>query len=123
MKGRADKLILLGGVLPELDSHSPSPTNPEPVATRFSSWHACGPSSNYGIYSTRMRRNGDLRLLGATLRLLPGDTDTQNATDRWETIFGVKRNGESIELTNSKIRFIMGAEGQIRRHCDYYNWC
>jgi hypothetical protein len=112
MMGRAEKLILLGGVLSELDSHTPSPTNPEPIARGFSPWHACGSSFNYGTYSSAMRRNGDLHLLGATLRLLPGETDTQNAAGRWETIFDVKRNEESIEFTNSKIRFIKGEDGQ-----------
>jgi len=102
-----------GGVLPELDSHTPSTTNPEPVVTRFSPWHACGPESNYNTYSSGMRRNGDLHLLDATLRLAPGETDTQKAALQWETIFGVQKNKESIEFTNAKIGFIKGEEGKV----------
>jgi len=58
-----------------------------------------------------MRKHGDLCLLGATLRLKPGDTDTQAAARQWEEIFGVRRSGGSVQFTNATIKFI-GAEGK-----------
>lgn len=104
--------------MPELDSHIPLPSNPEPLATRFSPWHACGPSSTYGTYSPGMRRNGDLHLVGATLRLRSGETDTQAAAEYWEKTFGVKKINDSSQFINATMEFIPGdnykAEGIVR---------
>ncbi|UPX20536.1 uncharacterized protein EKO05_0010765 [Ascochyta rabiei] len=37
-----------GGMMPELDSHTPSTNNPTPLESRFSPWHACG--SDHKVY-------------------------------------------------------------------------
>lgn len=34
---------ILGGIMAELDSHTPGPDNHTPLDTHFSPWHACGP--------------------------------------------------------------------------------
>jgi hypothetical protein len=98
--------------MPELDSHAPSPSNTEPLATRYSPWHACGPTSSYSTYSAGMRRNGDLHLLGTTLRLKPEETDTQAAAEQWEKTFGVRRTGAASRFTNATMNFIQGEKGQ-----------
>jgi hypothetical protein len=104
--------IELGGVIPELDSHTRSASNPDPLIARFSPWHACGSIDTYPTYSKKMRRNGDLHLLGATLRLKPGETDTQAAAKQWEETFGIKRNGDTIEFTQARLGFVKGEEGK-----------
>jgi hypothetical protein len=103
---------LIGGVLPEVDSHSPSPANPEPVATRISPWHACGPASNYENYSVGMRRNSDLYLLGVTLRLKSGEADIKGAAEQWEKTFGVRRDGKEVQYTNARMGFIQAEDGK-----------
>lgn len=101
-----------GGVIPELDSHKPSLSNPNPLSAPYSPWHACGPTTNYDKYSAGMRRNGDLHLVGATLRLKPGESDTHNAAEHWERTFGVMRSGDESHFTNATMRFIKGEVGQ-----------
>src|SRR6266498_2684348 len=66
-----------GGMMPELDSHTPTPQNPDPLTSRFSPWHACGP--DYEAYSAGMKRAFHLHLIGVTLRLAPHDTDIEAA--------------------------------------------
>jgi hypothetical protein len=89
--------------MPELDSHHPSPANPEPLTSRFSPWHACG--ADYGSYSAGMRRCSNLRLVSAVCRLAPGDRDTQAAARQWEELFGVSREGDELVFTNMRVRF------------------
>ncbi|RJE27612.1 hypothetical protein PHISCL_00037 [Aspergillus sclerotialis] len=99
-----------GGIIPELDSHRPSPINPEPVASTFSPWHACG--SNYESYAAGMRRCAHLHLSEAVCRLAPGDTDTEKAAKQWEETFGTRRIQNSLEFTNGCLRFAPGVKGK-----------
>ena len=96
--------------MPELDSHTPTSTNKTPLQTRFSPWHACG--SDYDSYSAGMKRHGDLFLLGAVLRLAPGDNDAEGGSKQWEALFGVTRSRDLLAFTNARMGFIPGREGQ-----------
>ncbi|KAK5100801.1 hypothetical protein LTR70_001298 [Exophiala xenobiotica] len=40
---------IAGGMMPEFDSRKVSPTNPTPLESTYSPWHACGP--DYERYS------------------------------------------------------------------------
>ncbi|RMJ26759.1 hypothetical protein PHISP_02359 [Aspergillus sp. HF37] len=104
---RTQLTLATGGMMPELDSHKPSSTNPTPLISPFSPWHACGP--DYASYSAAMSRCSHLQLLGADCRLEPGDTDTGGAARKWEKIFGVKQNGSGLAFTNSRLHFSEGA--------------
>lgn len=95
--------------MPELDSHSPSATNPNPLASPYSPWHACGP--DFPQYSAAMKRRSHLRLLGATLRLSPERRDIDAAAEQWKHLFGIERNGNVLEFTNAKLTFVAGVEG------------
>ena len=102
--------------MPELDSHTPSPSNPTPLTSRFSPWHAAGP--NYTAYSAAMQRAAAaaLHLVGAVCRLAPGDSATDSAAAaarRWEAVFGVPRRGSELEFTNARVRFVSGEEGLV----------
>ncbi|TVY46448.1 hypothetical protein LOCC1_G005653, partial [Lachnellula occidentalis] len=105
-----------GGIIPELDSHPPSRTNPTPLQTRFSPWHACGPLTSYPAYSAGMKRHSDLLLISAACRLAPGDADVEGAARQWEDVFGVvrgKRQGEGAsEFVNARLGFIPGMRGE-----------
>ena len=96
--------------MPELDSHAPSPTNRDPLGSRFSPWHAC--DADYGSYSAAMRRYSDLHLVGAVCRLAPGDTDTEGTAQRWEDVFGVRRVRDELVFTNARMRFKSGEQGK-----------
>lgn len=98
--------------MPELDSHRTTSSNPDPLNTQFSPWHACGPSSTYPTYSAGMKRHKDLHLLGATLRLKPGEEDTHEAAKQWENILGVKARGPELMFTNARIEFVKGVDGK-----------
>jgi len=105
---------ITGGIIPELDSHSPSLTNPTPLQTRFSPWHACGPRTSYADYAAGMKRHSDLHLLSTTCRLAPGDDGVEGAARQWEDVFGVvrgKRGGEN-EFVNARLDFVPGIQGQ-----------
>jgi len=105
---------IAGGVIPELDSHHLSSSNTDPLADRFSPWHAAGPPSTYSKYSAGMKKYKELHLLSATLRLAPGDHNIDAAAKQWEDLFGVptgKREGE-IEFTNAKLGFVPGQQGK-----------
>jgi hypothetical protein len=97
-------------MMPELDSHCPSPINPEPLKYRFSPWHACG--ADYSSYSTGMKRYSHLHLVNAVCRLAPGDLDTQAAARQWEQLFGVPRERDELTFTNMRMKFIKGIEGK-----------
>ena len=97
--------------MPELDSHTPSPANPTPLESQFSPWHACG--TDYNAYSAGMKRCSHLKLLSATLRLAPGQTEVQSATRQWQDYFGIQAKGDELLFTNARIRFVPGEEGQI----------
>ncbi|KEF55193.1 uncharacterized protein A1O9_08847 [Exophiala aquamarina CBS 119918] len=98
-----------GGMMPELDSHTPSATNPTPLASPYSPWHACGP--DYPHYSSAMKRRSHLRLLGATLRLAPGQSDTEGAARQWQDYFGIGRARSDLVFTNAKLKFVPGVDG------------
>ncbi|XP_014554704.1 hypothetical protein COCVIDRAFT_39450 [Bipolaris victoriae FI3] len=98
-----------GGLMPELDSHTPGPANPNPIGTRFSPWHACGPASE--SYMRGMEQTGHLALEGCVLRLEPGDVDREGAAQQWEEIFGVSRSGDTVAFTNARLAFISGQDG------------
>ncbi|KIX04179.1 uncharacterized protein Z518_07733 [Rhinocladiella mackenziei CBS 650.93] len=100
---------ILGGMMPELDSHKPSPSNPTPLESVFSPWHACGP--DYDKYSAAMKRCSHLRLLSATCRLAPGRTDTESAAEQWRGYFGVEKHGSELIFTNARLKFVPGVEG------------
>lgn len=99
-----------GGMMPELDSHAPSPEFPEPLTTRYSPWHAAG--KDYARYSAGMKRCSDLQLVGAVCRLAPGDNNTEGAAAQWETIFGVPRTRDQLAFTNARMAFTKGEEGK-----------
>ncbi|OJD14200.1 hypothetical protein AJ78_05440 [Emergomyces pasteurianus Ep9510] len=99
-----------GGVIPELDSHKATPTNPEPVASRFAPWHACG--ADYNSYLRGMKRTADLHLIDVTCRLAPGDGDIAAALKQWEETFGVSRSSDSLHFTNARLRFLSGMQGR-----------
>ena len=96
--------------MPELDSHSPSKTHPDPLDDPFSPWHACGP--DYDKYSAGMKRCSHLKLLNVTLRLAPGQSDVEAAAQQWQDLFGVKRGGDELLFTNSRLKFVPGVKGQ-----------
>jgi hypothetical protein len=96
--------------MPELDSHRPSPSNPTPLTSRFSPWHACG--TDYSSYSGGMKRHSHLRLVNAVCRLAPGDVDTQAAARQWEELFDVPRKEDELSFTNMRMKFIGGGEGE-----------
>ncbi|KAH8711901.1 hypothetical protein GQ44DRAFT_776447 [Phaeosphaeriaceae sp. PMI808] len=99
-----------GGMMLELDSHSPGANNPTPLKSRFSPWHACGP--DHKVYHPRMKRSAHLTLQGCVLRLQPGDNDHEGAARQWEEIFGVARSRDLLAFTNARLGFICGHEGQ-----------
>jgi len=96
--------------MPELDSHSPTPSNTAPLKDRFSPWHACG--KDYAGYSKVMKRYSDLHLEGALLRLAPGDVDTEGAARQWRDIFGVDMSRDLLAFTNARMGFVRGVEGE-----------
>jgi hypothetical protein len=102
----------IGGIIPELDSHHSTPSNPTPLLARFSPWHTCGPPSKHSTYAAGMRRQADLHLLSTTLRLKPMDTDTVDASKQWEQVFGVKAEGAEVAFTNATLKFIPGLAGE-----------
>jgi hypothetical protein len=104
-------LEILGGVIPELDSHSQTPENLDPLINPFSHWHACGPSSLYPTYSSVMRQNSHLRLLKVICRLESENSDCESAEMQWERLFGVPRNvtaGKGLQFLNAVMEFVPG---------------
>jgi hypothetical protein len=99
-----------GGMMPELDSHTKTEGNKEPLKDRFSPWHACGP--NFDKYLGSMKKHSDLHLIGALLRLAPGDVDTEGAARQWRDIFGVDMSRDLLAFTNARMGFIRGVEGE-----------
>ncbi|KAL6247284.1 hypothetical protein RBB50_005630 [Rhinocladiella similis] len=103
-----------GGIMPELDSHATTAANPDPLS-EFSPWHTCGPSSTYPAYSAAMRRNSHLRLIGATLRLSPDQSDVtpHAAARKWHEIFGMPYQDDELfnVFTNSRVRFLPPTPG------------
>lgn len=98
-----------GGMMPELDSHTPSPQNPTPLDSPSSPWHACG--SDYDRYSAAMKRCSHLKLLAATCRLAPGQTDVEAAARQWQGYFGIASHGSELAFTNARLRFVPGVDG------------
>jgi hypothetical protein len=108
--GSAAPLTIQGGVIPELDSHTPGPNNPTPLKSRFSPWHACG--SDPKVYYPGMKRSAHLTLEGCVLRLQPGDVDHEAAARQWEEMYGVARSRDLLAFTNARLGFVSGREGQ-----------
>jgi hypothetical protein len=103
-------LTYSGGMMPELDSHAPSPVNPTPLKSRFSPWHACGP--DHTAYYPAMERSAHLSLEGCVLRLQPGDYGHEAAARQWEEIFGVERSRNLLAFTNARLGFVPGQRGR-----------
>jgi hypothetical protein len=99
-----------GGMMPELDSHPATPSNPEPLKDPFSPWHACG--KDYDHYASLMKKHSDIHLVGALLRLHPGDVDTEAASRQWEQIFGVGMSRDLLAFTNARMGFVRGEKGK-----------
>lgn len=99
-----------GGVIPELDSHAPTPDFPNPLQTRISPWHACGPDQER--YMASMRKHAHLSLLGAVCRIKPGDGGSEVAATQWQDTFGVTRVRDLLGFTNARVGFIRGEEGK-----------
>lgn len=97
--------------MPELDSHKPSPSNLNPLKSRFSPWHACG--TDYGSYSAGMKRCSHLHFVSAVCRLTPGDEDTEAAARQWEKLFGIPREGDELLYTNMRMKFIGGEKDKV----------
>jgi hypothetical protein len=101
---------MVGGMIPELDSHKPQANNPTPLKSRFSPWHACG--SDHKVYYPGMKRSEHLRLEGCVLRLQPSNSDHEGAARQWEEIFGVTRSRDLLAFTNARLGFVPGREGR-----------
>lgn len=99
-----------GGMMPELDSHAPGEDNPNPLLTRFSPWHACGP--DYDVYSEGMKRSDHFTLEGCILRLQPEDLGHEAAARQWEETFGVARSRDQLAFVNARLGFIPGRQGE-----------
>lgn len=99
-----------GGVIPELDSQAPTPAFPNPLATKFSPWHACGPDEQ--AYLACMRKYGHLSLLGAVCRIKPSDAGSELAATQWQDTFGVGRVRDLLGFTNARVGFVRGEEGK-----------
>lgn len=52
-------------------------------------------------------------MLGATLRLKPGDQRTHGAAKQWEDVFGVKTQNDEAVFTNARMGFTKGVEGKL----------
>jgi len=100
-----------GGMMPELDSHPVTPSNPQPLEDSFSPWHACG--KDFEKYSAVMKRHADIHLVGVLLRLAPDDVDTEGASRQWQEIFGVGMSRDLLAFTNAKMGFVRGQEGKM----------
>lgn len=69
----------------------------------------CWVEGGWEVYGEKMRRHGDLQLMGVTLRLKPGDGNINAAAKQWEDVFGVQRGEEGeVRFTNAKMRFVPG---------------
>jgi hypothetical protein len=99
-----------GGMMPELDSVDSSDDFPNPLGERFSPWGPCGP--DFEGYSKGMKNAGDLHLVGALLRLAPGDVDTEGAAMQWSEIFGVDTSKDFLVFTNARMGFVKGEDGK-----------
>ncbi|KAF1811521.1 hypothetical protein P152DRAFT_58665 [Eremomyces bilateralis CBS 781.70] len=101
-----------GGVIPELDSHTPTKEHPNPVTERFSPWHALGPIKNYPQHLEAMKNASALKLVGVVCRLEAGDVDAEAASRQWEELFGVGRVRDLVGFTNARLGFVRGLPGQ-----------
>ncbi|KAF2432899.1 hypothetical protein EJ08DRAFT_608169 [Tothia fuscella] len=99
-----------GGMMPELDSHPTTPSNPSPLTDPFSPWHACG--KDHTAYSALMKKYSDIHLSGVLLRLAPGQTDTEAASRYWQDTFGVGMSRDLLAFTNARMGFVRGVEGR-----------
>ena len=97
-------------MMPELDSHAATASNPTPLESTFSPWHACG--TDFEKYSAGMKRCSHLKLIQATLRLGADQSDVGKAAQQWEDYFGIKREEGQLLFTNARVKFIAGVEGQ-----------
>lgn len=101
---------ILGGMMPELDSHTPTFSDLTRLDSKYSPWHACG--KDYESYSRVMKRCAHLKLLNVTCRLAANDADTERAAKQWENVFGVARDGSELAFTNARLKFVPGVTGR-----------
>lgn len=97
-----------GGMMPELDSHTPCEMNSEPLADRFSPWHACG--AEYDRYVQDMKRTAHLHLIGCNLHLGGGETDSAGAGKQWSENFGIPVTRDELAFSNARIGFSCGQD-------------
>ena len=100
---------MMGGMMPELDSHAESERNKDPLGERFSPWHACG--KEYGRYVKGMKEAGKLHLLGCMLKVREGDK-VEEAAEQWSGIFGIPRVQNDLTFTNCSMGFVEGRKGE-----------
>lgn len=99
-----------GGVIPELDSQLPTEAFPNPLQTKISPWHACGPDEK--AYMASMQKHAHLSLLGAVCRIKPSDPGSELAATQWQDTFGVGRVRDLLGFTNARVGFVRGEEGK-----------
>ena len=99
-----------GGVIPELDSHAPTEAIPNPLQTKISPWHACGPDEK--AYMASMQNHAHLSLLGVVCRIKPEDPGSELAATQWQDTFGVSRVRDLLGFTNARVGFVRGEEGK-----------
>jgi len=103
-----------GGVMMELDTVYPTAKRTDPMNEEFSPYPSLGPNSRRSSYIDGMRKSSSLTLVGALLRLAPGDEDVEGAAGQWEAIFGIPRGKEKglLSFTNMWVRFLPGEYGK-----------
>jgi hypothetical protein len=99
-----------GGMMPELDSHTPCEKNPRPLQDRFSPWHPCG--ADYDQYVRDMQATSHLHLTGCLLQLSATDGNIIGAAKQWSDTFGIPVNDGHLTFTNAKIDFAPGRRNQ-----------
>lgn len=99
-----------GGMMPELDCHTPCEKNPTPLTDRFSPWHPCG--ADYDRYVVEMRKASHLHLGGCNLHLGGEDSDMDGAARQWSDTFGIPVYHGQLMFTNANIGFSYGHDGR-----------
>ncbi|RDW60182.1 hypothetical protein BP5796_11788 [Coleophoma crateriformis] len=101
-----------GGLIPELDSHSPQDGMGDFIVNKFAPWHACG--SDYASYSSGMKRHSNLQFVQILVQLAPGDKDIMSAVKQWEQLFGVEHaSRDELQFTNCRVRFVEGCNEKM----------
>jgi hypothetical protein len=108
-------LTIQWGVIPELDSHTPGPSNPISLQSRCSPWHICGPDQK--VYYLGMKHSAHFTLGGCVLRLQPGDMDHEAVARPWEGIYRVARSRDQLAFTRARLGFVFGRGRVAGRPC------